>query len=413
MSTQKPRVCFGMTLYNKAQYLPEAIESILSQTHENFSLIAVDDCSTDGTEEIMRQYAARDKRIHYYRHETRVGMIAAWRAAFYKAYELYQPDYFAWASDHDRWHADWLKYHFHELKKYSEVVLTYSQTVPISADGTRLPLEQPEPTNTYRLSKLDHLYQVCRNTRGFGNMIYGLFRVEPLLKAGVFRFLTLPDRLLITEISAYGPIKHIPQELWYRRYFDIPTYADTLEAQGKRLFGPSPIPFHARFPFIAHTVSLVLSLSLWPTDKDYSNFSTGLLIALLYWETHRDKYIKKELEWLQETLAENSGQNPNWSLSPQETPVEAVRAATNEIGAVAQSLLEQQNIALGRFSEIHNILTLATVLFHYSNTLKFEEVTRQVKVQQQWQPKPNYTNLLAKIRRRLRLILAKMIAHYS
>jgi|GEM_PF-3468204 len=411
MVKQKPRVCFGLTLYNNAKYLPEALESLLNQTYSDFLLIAVDDCSSDGTEEIMRQYAARDKRIRYFRNETRTGMIATWRTAFYKAYE-FRPDYFAWASDHDRWHADWLKYHVHTLNKYTEVVLAYPQTVPISADGTRLPLEQPEPTDTYGLSKLDHLYQVCRHARGFGNMIYGLFRVEPLLKAGVFRYLTLPDRLAIIEISAYGPIKHISQELWYRRYFDVPSYIDTLDAQGGRLFGPSPVPFHAQFPFIAHTVSLALSLSLWPPDKDYSNFSTGLLMALLYWEAHKEKYIQKELDRLREILAEKPGQAVNWSQSPQNVQREAIYTATREIGVVTQSLLEQHNIALGHFSEVHNILTLATMLFHYSNALGLDNITRQARVKQKW-PSPTNSSLLVRARRRLRLAFSKLISHYS
>ncbi|MBF0525614.1 MAG: glycosyltransferase family 2 protein [Deltaproteobacteria bacterium] len=52
-----------MPIYNTAQYLPEAIDSILNQTYRNLELIAVDDGSEDGSPNILRAYAARDSRI--------------------------------------------------------------------------------------------------------------------------------------------------------------------------------------------------------------------------------------------------------------------------------------------------------------------------------------------------------------
>lgn len=50
-----------MPVYNKALYVKEAIKSILNQTYNNFELIIVDDCSTDGSKEIIEQFC--DRRI--------------------------------------------------------------------------------------------------------------------------------------------------------------------------------------------------------------------------------------------------------------------------------------------------------------------------------------------------------------
>jgi len=47
--------------YNYAQFLPQAIESVLSQTYPDFELIIVDDGSTDNSREIVRKY--NDSRI--------------------------------------------------------------------------------------------------------------------------------------------------------------------------------------------------------------------------------------------------------------------------------------------------------------------------------------------------------------
>ena len=45
-----------MTLFNKCKYLPESVDSILAQNHSNFGLIAIDNASTDNTENIMNNY---------------------------------------------------------------------------------------------------------------------------------------------------------------------------------------------------------------------------------------------------------------------------------------------------------------------------------------------------------------------
>src|SRR3954465_16001146 len=51
-----------MPAYNSEDFIAAAIDSILSQTFTDFELIISDDGSHDGTLEIARSYAARDKR---------------------------------------------------------------------------------------------------------------------------------------------------------------------------------------------------------------------------------------------------------------------------------------------------------------------------------------------------------------
>ena len=50
-----------------------------------------------------------------------------------------------------------------------------------------------------------------------GNMVYGLYRVDVLARAGVYRHILVPDRLLMTELAIYGQFKQVPQVLWFRR----------------------------------------------------------------------------------------------------------------------------------------------------------------------------------------------------
>lgn len=52
-----------MPTYNDANYLPEAIESILKQTYQDFEFIIINDRSTDNTAEILTGYQQQDERI--------------------------------------------------------------------------------------------------------------------------------------------------------------------------------------------------------------------------------------------------------------------------------------------------------------------------------------------------------------
>ena len=60
-----PRVSIGLPVYNGERHLAEALESLLGQTYEDLELIVSDNASTDATEEIVRPYAARDRRVRY------------------------------------------------------------------------------------------------------------------------------------------------------------------------------------------------------------------------------------------------------------------------------------------------------------------------------------------------------------
>lgn len=63
-----------MATYNGEKYLKEQIESILNQTYKNIQLIISDDCSTDGTREILKQYEQNDKIKIFYQ-EKNLGYI--------------------------------------------------------------------------------------------------------------------------------------------------------------------------------------------------------------------------------------------------------------------------------------------------------------------------------------------------
>lgn len=67
-------------VYNVAQYLPTALDSVVSQTERDWECVCVDDGSCDGSAEILDTYAARDARFHIV-HQPNRGVAVARNAA--------------------------------------------------------------------------------------------------------------------------------------------------------------------------------------------------------------------------------------------------------------------------------------------------------------------------------------------
>ena len=71
-----------MPVYNREPYIRAVLDAVLGQTYTDFELIISDNASTDKTEAICREYAARDSRIRYVRNATNLGMAGNYNAAF-------------------------------------------------------------------------------------------------------------------------------------------------------------------------------------------------------------------------------------------------------------------------------------------------------------------------------------------
>ena len=60
---QEALVSVIMPSYNGEKYIADSIDSILAQTYRNWELIITDDCSSDSTQDIIKDYMSRDSRI--------------------------------------------------------------------------------------------------------------------------------------------------------------------------------------------------------------------------------------------------------------------------------------------------------------------------------------------------------------
>lgn len=65
-SPESPLVSIIVPVYNVRSYVGRCIRSLMRQTYANIEIIVIDDGSTDGSGDIVKQLATSDKRIHYY-----------------------------------------------------------------------------------------------------------------------------------------------------------------------------------------------------------------------------------------------------------------------------------------------------------------------------------------------------------
>ncbi len=117
-----PKISIGMPVFNGEKYIHRALESLLAQTFTNFELIIADNASTDATEIICRDYALKDSRIQYIRHNQNYGALYNLKFVFDKA----KGKYFSWAAADDFRSNDFLKKNFEYLESNSEFVASTS-----------------------------------------------------------------------------------------------------------------------------------------------------------------------------------------------------------------------------------------------------------------------------------------------
>jgi glycosyltransferase involved in cell wall biosynthesis len=212
--SNKGRVTVGMPVYNGERYIREAIDSILSQTYDDFELIISDNASTDRTEEICRDYVRRDPRLRYRRNPVNRG--AAWNHNCLVGAAT--GSFFKWVSADDLYHPEYLVRCLAELEKDPAAVLAYPKTVLIDADGKAIRQYDPE----WEL-RSDAPYERMRTVilRGGhwvnADAVSGVVRLEALRRTRLLPRYQGGDKRPLGELSLMGKFIEIPEYLLLRR----------------------------------------------------------------------------------------------------------------------------------------------------------------------------------------------------
>ena len=85
MSENLPLVSVIMPCYNAEKLISHSIESVISQTYNNWELLVIDDCSKDNSAFVIKSYCDKDDRVKYYKTDVPSGSPAEPRNVGIKA----------------------------------------------------------------------------------------------------------------------------------------------------------------------------------------------------------------------------------------------------------------------------------------------------------------------------------------
>ncbi len=179
-----PKISVCISTFNRAHFLPIAIDSVFAQTVSDWELIVCDDGSIDDTPAVMQRYC--DPRVHYVRHAKNVGKSNNMRSGF----EAASGEYFIKFDDDDRLTPEF-------LAKTSEILDCHSvdfvgtdhwiidsnhqrndhQTVENSRRWGRTTLSEGVPANLLETIFVDQSFQIGAT----------LFRRQALIDVGYMR----------------------------------------------------------------------------------------------------------------------------------------------------------------------------------------------------------------------------------
>lgn len=208
----RPRVSIGLPVYNGANFIRRAVQSVLEQDYGDLELVIADNASTDATQSICLEVAARDKRVRYYRNEANLGAAGNYNRVF----ELARGDYFKWAAHDDECHSSMVRKCVELLDSApASIVMVYPLGELIDENGRTLTapldrIESQDPRPHRRLARLLWSLNMC-------DPVFGVYRTDFLKKTQLIGRFFGADYVLLGELAMMGEIRELGEILFRLR----------------------------------------------------------------------------------------------------------------------------------------------------------------------------------------------------
>ena len=164
-----------MPSYNTASYIAESIQSVIDQTYKEWELIIVDDCSTDNTDEVVKQFSD-DSRIRYLKNEKNSGAAVSRNKALKEA----NGRWIAFLDSDDLWLPEKLEkqIQFMEEKDYHFSYTNYSE---IDTKGEKNGVTVTGPKRITKIGMFNYCWPGCLTVM-YDAEIVGLIQIADIRK---------------------------------------------------------------------------------------------------------------------------------------------------------------------------------------------------------------------------------------
>ena len=285
MKNQKnnPKITIGVPVYNGANTIRRALDSLLRQTYENFELIISDNGSTDSTSEICLEYAQKYNRIKYIRKNKTVSLI--WNFIF--LIEQAKTEYFMFAPVDDYWDTKFVEKNLEILESHPNIVGSISD---VELVGKNIRNYYTNPNEYKSKWKFVRPYTGTYEEK-IGNILefnwiinqFSIFRTEQLKKSIIRKRFASWDFAVMLKIVKFGDLHVLNDVLMYRDTGGISSTKSQIELLKKQNFGW----FGTYFPYVPYTMWCMKNLGLRIFLKHISHFK--------YLNIHATKKITREL----------------------------------------------------------------------------------------------------------------------
>ncbi len=202
-SCAQPLISVVMPVYNCLPFLADSVNSILSQTFRDFEFVILDDASSDGSVERLREWAMRDKRIHRHESNQRLGLSRSSNAVIAKA----RAAIVARMDADDVAHPDRLRRQWEIISSHNDIAVVGSLCNGIDASGRVV-----RPRDRWRLVRRSAYVPFPHGS--------AMFRREVFDKVGGYDETAEggEDQQLFSMMAAHGRVVTLPDVLYSYRY---------------------------------------------------------------------------------------------------------------------------------------------------------------------------------------------------
>lgn len=129
-----PLVTIGITNYNGMKYIKKCVESFLNQTYSHLEILLIDDDSTDGSKEILREYEKKYDNIRGIYHESNSGGASK---GFQEIIENANGKYFQWIACDDYVQKDAIEFFVEYMEEKADKDYVYSHFNIVNEDDVQ------------------------------------------------------------------------------------------------------------------------------------------------------------------------------------------------------------------------------------------------------------------------------------
>lgn len=221
-----PAVTIGMPIYNAERYLRRALDALLGQDFDDFELLISDNGSTDSTEFICLEYAAKDCRIRYVRHAVNRGM----QFNFPFVLEQARGEFFMWAAHDDVYAPTFISKCLTRLRQSPDAVACCSEVVFLDEEGSIRKNISYVNFDTHGMSVVDRIFELLKRFNWYATL--SLHRREALLKTLPFQDVFGGDVVILVDLLLLGDIVKVYEPLFYYTIPDQDKSIDRYLADG-------------------------------------------------------------------------------------------------------------------------------------------------------------------------------------